>query len=115
MGRNQIELFLDVTNVFNMKRLSSAGFSDYFDYIDYLESLKFNWEDGIEHGNDRVGEFRNWDIPYDPLESNLNDDPLIKNRNDLRRKNKSYIDMPNLRGLCYLNPRKISIGVRYNF
>jgi hypothetical protein len=115
IGRNQIEFFLDVTNALNMKKLSPAGFSDYFDYIDYLESLKFNWEDGIEHGNDRVGEFRNWNIPYDPLESNPNNDPLIKNRNELRKKNKSYIDMPNLRGLCYLDPRKISIGVRYNF
>jgi len=63
-----------------------------YDYIDYLESLKFNWEDGIEHGNDRVGEFRNWNTPYDPLESNPNNDPLISKRNELRKKNKSYID-----------------------
>jgi outer membrane receptor protein involved in Fe transport len=115
IGRNKIEFFLDITNALNRKKLSPAGFSDYFDYIDYLESLKFNWEDGIEHGNDRVGEFRNWNTPYDPLESNPNNDPLISKRNELRKKNKSYIDMPNLKGLCYLDPRKISIGARYNF
>ena len=115
IGRNQIEFFLDVTNALNIKTLSPAGFSDYIDYIDYLESLKFNWEDGTEHGNDRVGEFRNWSILYDPLESNPNNDPLISKRNEVRRKNKSYIDMPNLRGLSYLDPRKISAGIRYNF
>ena len=115
IGRNQIEFFLDVTNALNIKTLSPAGFSDYIDYIDYLESLKFNWEDGTEHGNDRVGEFRNWSILYDPLESNPNNDPLISKRNKVRGKNKSYIDMPNLRGLSYLDPRKISAGIRYNF
>jgi len=40
---------------------------------------------------------------------------LISKRNEVRRKNKSYIDMPNLRGLSYLDPRKISAGIRYNF
>ena len=115
IGKNKIELFIDITNALNTKNLSSSGFSDYFDYLDYLESLKFKWEEGSENGNDRVGEFRSWDTPYDPLESNPDNDPLIKERNDLRRENKSYIDMPNLRGLTFLDPRKISAGIRYNF
>ena len=90
--------------------MSSAGFSDYYDYLDYIESLNFSWEDGDEEGNDRVGEHRNWNIEYDPLEYNPGNDSEIKARNDERKRTKSYIDMPNIKAFTFLNPIKITFG-----
>ncbi len=103
-------LFIDISNALNTKFMSSAGFSDYYDYLDYLESLNFSWEDDEEKGNDRVGEYRDWNVEYDPLEDNLANDPDIKARNDNRKKTKSYIDMPNIKAFTFLNPIKITFG-----
>jgi outer membrane receptor protein involved in Fe transport len=110
-----MEIFLDVTNLLNTKFLSYAGFSDYFDYLDYMESLNFPWEEGVEKGNDRVGEYRDWSIPYDPLEPNPDNDPEIAARNAKRKKTKSYIDMPNLKALTFLDPRDITFGITIQF
>ncbi len=107
--------YLDVTNVLNTKHLSSAGFSDVYDYNAYLESLNFPWEEGVEHGNDKIGDYRPDDVPYDPLEPNPNNDPAIKARNDRRKATKSYIDMPNIKALTFLNPRRISFGIKIDF
>ncbi len=107
--------YIDVTNVLNTKHLSSAGFSDVYDYNAYMESLHFSWEEGIEHGDDKIGDYRPDDVPYDPLEPNPNNDPAIKARNDRRRATKSYIDMPNIKSLTFLNPRKISFGIKIDF
>lgn len=110
-----MEFFLDIANALNTKFLSLTGFSDNFDYLDYMESLNFSWEEGEEKGNDKVGEYRDWNVPYDPLEPNPDNDPEIATRNEERKKKKSYIDMPNLRGLTFLYPRKITVGIRINF
>lgn len=112
---HSMEIFVDVSNALNTKFLSYAGFSDYYDYQDYLESLNFSWEEGVEKGSDRIGEYRDWDIPYDPLEPNPDNDPEIEARNAERKKNKSYIDMPNFKAFTFLDPRKITVGVRINF
>jgi outer membrane receptor protein involved in Fe transport len=104
------KIFLDFSNALNSKFMSSAGFSDYYDYLDYIESLNFSWEDGDEEGNDRVGEHRNWNIEYDPLEYNPGNDSEIKARNDERKRTKSYIDMPNIKAFTFLNPIKITFG-----
>jgi outer membrane receptor protein involved in Fe transport len=111
----KVEVFVDVTNLLNTKFLSYAGFSDYYDYLDYVESLNFSWEEGVEHGNDRLGEYRDWSVPYDPLEPNPDNDPEIAARNAERKKNKSYIDMPNLKALTFLDPRDITIGFTVRF
>jgi len=108
-------LFLDVKNVFNYKYMSSAGFSDNYDWQDYLYSLNFSWENGDEHGNDRIGDYRPDDVAYDPLEPNPGNDSEISARNDQRKKDKSYIDMPNIRSLTFLNPRSFRFGVTINF
>ncbi len=110
-----IQFYVDVSNVLNTKQLSFSGFSDKFDYLDYLESLNFSWEKGVEHGSDKIGTVRPYNVKYDPLEANPNNDPDIKKRNDIRKKNKSYIDMPNIRSLTFLNPRRLTLGIKINF
>jgi outer membrane receptor protein involved in Fe transport len=109
-----MQIFLDVTNVFNIKYMSVAGFSDTYDYTDYLNSLRFSWRDGVMKGNDRIGDYRPWDVPYDPLEANPTNDPQIAARNAERIDKKSYIDNPNIQALTFLNPRKYTFGIRIN-
>ena len=111
----KLELFVDISNLLNMKLLSYAGFSDNFDYLAYVESLNFPWEDGAEMGSDRLGDYREWNVDYDRLEPNPTNDPTIATRNKVRKETKSYIDMPNLRSLTFLDPRKVTLGIKINF
>ena len=111
----EVQLYMDVQNVFNFKFLNYAGFADSYDYQDYLASLCFPWMDGDKKGNDRIGDYRPDDVPYDPLESNPNNDPAISSRNQMRKDKKSYIDMPNITSLTYLSPRNWVFGVRVSF
>ncbi len=110
-----IQFFLDVRNVFNFKYMSMAGFSDNHDFEDYMRSLRFSWETGIDHGNDRIGDYRPVGVEYDPLEPNPDNDPEIAARNKKRIETKSYIDMPNIKALTFLNPRDIIWGIKLNF
>ncbi len=110
-----VQLYLDIANVFNTKYMSSAAFSDNYDYLDYMASLHFSWETGVEHGNDKIGDYRPEGVAYDPMEPNPNNDPAIKARNDKRRKTKSYIDMPNFKALTFLNPRDFTFGIKIDF
>jgi len=114
-GRYEVQTYLDARNVFNIKYLNYGAFSDRYDYLDYLASLNFDWEEGVEHGHDRIGDYRPEGVAYDPLEPNPNNDPEIRKRNEERKKKKSYIDMPNFKSLTFLNPRDIVFGVRVNF
>ena len=52
-----IELGVTITNLFNQKRLYVGGMST-TQYNNYKESLKFSFEEGDEHGDDKWGE---WD------------------------------------------------------
>tara|TARA_B100001179_G_scaffold54787_1_gene37412 strand:- start:2134 stop:3765 length:1632 start_codon:yes stop_codon:yes gene_type:complete len=115
IGKVTLRLYADISNLFNMKLLSYAGFSDNFDYLAYVESLNFPWEDGDEMGNDRLGDYRDWDVEYDPLEPNPANDPDITNRNEVRKETRSYIDMPNIRSLTFLDPRKVTLGINIDF
>lgn len=110
-----LQLFLDITNLLNYKYLNSAGFADVYDQRDYLESLNFDWEEGVEHGHDKIGMYRPANVPYDPLEPNPNDDPEIDARNAHRKKTKSYINNPNITSLTFLYPRDFTFGVRLSF
>ncbi|MDW7678958.1 MAG: TonB-dependent receptor [bacterium] len=113
INRYNFQFYIDVTNVFNLKHLSYAGFSDYYDYIDYLESLRFSWEEGTQHGNDRIGDYRKPGVAYEPYDP---DDPT-KSEADLKRilETKAYIDMPNLTYFTFLNPRDIRFGLKISF
>lgn len=116
IGDLGLNLYLDITNVFNVKYMNYAGFSSYnYDFIPYLESLNFSWEEGVEHGNDRVGDYRPDDVEYDPLEPNPNNDPDIAARNNKRKDNKSYIDNPDIKSLTFLNPRRVTFGIKIHF
>jgi len=110
-----VQVFMDVSNLLNFKRLSYAGFAGSRDYDNYMRSLNFSWEEGVEHGNDRIGEYRDWDVEYDPLEPNPTNDPEIARRNEERKETKSYIDMPNIRSMTFLNPRNIEFGIKVTF
>jgi outer membrane receptor protein involved in Fe transport len=106
-------VYLDVQNVFNFKHLSYAGFVDNYDYQDYLASLCFPWMDGDKKGTDRIGEYRPNGVAYDPLEPNPTNDPAITARNNVRKSNKSYINMPN--DESFLSPLNFMFGVRLSF
>lgn len=110
-----LQFYIDVSNLFNFKYMSEAGFSDSYDRENYFKSLRFPWEEGVEKGNDKVGDYRPVGVKYDPLEANPDNDPEIKKRNDKRIENKSYIDMPNIKSLTFLNPRDIFFGIRISF
>ncbi len=115
LNRFQLTLYVDIKNLFNLKYMSYAGFSDRYDWLDYLESLNFPWETGDEKGNDRIGDYRPPGVAYDPLEPNPNNDPEISARNAERKKKKSYIDMPNFKSLTFLNPRAYYFGITIRF
>ncbi len=110
-----LQFYMVLNNAFNNKLMNNAGFSDSFDFRNYLESLNFAWETGEEKGNDKFGDYRSVGVAYDPLEQNPNNDPAITARNKKRKKNKSYIDMPNIKSFTFLNPRDILFGIRINF
>lgn len=107
--------FVDIQNVFNIKRMSMSGFANPADYENYLSSLRFPWSEGIFKGNDRLGDYRPPGVEYDPLEPNPYNDPEIDTRNQKRIDNRSYINNPSIMSLAFLNPRHITFGIRLNF
>jgi outer membrane receptor protein involved in Fe transport len=115
VGPLQAQIYLDVSNLLDVKYLSNAGFADNYDRIDYLNSLNFSWEEGAEKGDDKVGDYRPVGVAYDPLEQNPDNDPAIKARNDKRKENKSYINMPNIEAFTFLNPRRFTFGIKIDF
>ena len=135
---------MDISNFSNTKFLRTAGFSNNLDNLNYMESLHFSWEDGIEKGNDRVGEYREENVEFIPMLTiqNLDDveepseRPLYydvstekymqftdsgwieRDLDWVKREvldSKAYIDMPNFTYFTFLNPRQVSIGFRINF
>jgi len=110
-----LQIYFDISNVFNLKNLNMAGFVDSYDYQDYLTSLRFSWENGDQKGSDKIGDYRPSGVAYDPLQPNLSNDPAIDNANKKRISKKSYINMPNNESVTFLNPRHYSFGIRINF
>jgi outer membrane receptor protein involved in Fe transport len=110
-----VQVYMDVQNVFNFKHLNYAGFVDNYDYQDYLASLCFSWMEGDKKGNDRIGAYRPNGVAYDPLEPNANNDPAITARNNVRKDKKSYINMPNDESMTFLSPRSFMFGIRLSF
>jgi len=115
VAKVDVQLYMDLINVFNFKFLSSAGFSDLYDRTAYLESLRFSWENGLQKGDDRVGDFRPDGVAYEPLQENPSNDPEIAKANERRIADKAYIDMPNLTAVTFLNPRNFILGIKVNF
>jgi outer membrane receptor protein involved in Fe transport len=139
-----VKVFLNISNVLNIKQLSYAGFAGSRDYDNYMQSLHFDWEEGIQKGNDRIGKYRDWDVEYVPMRSvdnvtNISDPDsrvlyydqaaeqykMYSNGEWINRSkswvesnvldNNAYIDMPNIRALTFLNPRYIEFGIKIMF
>ncbi|MCK5087775.1 MAG: TonB-dependent receptor [Melioribacteraceae bacterium] len=115
IGFVSTQIYLDISNLLDTKHLSSAGFADNFDRIDYMNSLNFSWEDGVENGDDKIGDYRPVGVEYDPLEFNPDNDPEIDKRNEERKETKSYINMPNIEAFTFLNPRRFTLGIKIDF
>jgi len=82
-GSFDLQFYVQLNNVFNVKVLSSTGFSrSNFDYDNYMKSLHFD-EDIVTYddqryynipGNDKPGDYRRAGVDYTPIEavSNIN-------------------------------------------
>ncbi|MDD3716847.1 MAG: TonB-dependent receptor [Candidatus Marinimicrobia bacterium] len=81
LAEHYLELGVTITNLFNQKRLYTGGMSS-TQYNNYKNSLKFPFEDGDEHGNDKWGEW-----------------------------NKDYIDTGWLEAPVFLTPRRIVVSL----
>jgi outer membrane receptor protein involved in Fe transport len=139
-----IQTYVEVTNLFNLKYLSYAGFVSNQDYLNYLASLHFDWEEGTQKGNDRIGVYRHRGVDYIPMQEvaditgltsidprvlyydqatatyyQLENNQLITRSKSWVKKNvldtKAYIDMPNNTSFTFLYPREIKFGVKINF
>ncbi len=139
-----MEFFVDINNALNSRHFSAAGYFDSNDRIAYMESLHFDWEEGIEHGDDRIGEYRDWDVEYVPMQQTgsvqsvsnpearvlyydlsnstyfqFRDGVWVKRSKGWVRKEvldtKAYIDMPNLTYFTFLNPFALTFGLKISF
>ncbi len=106
-----LQVFADISNVFNYKYMSSGGFVDANDYLAYMKSLHLPKDigDPLGYGN----------IPGDDVPGDYRTGPYISwdpNASDAQKeewtKNKSYIDMPNQDFFTFLNPRDIFWGLK---
>lgn len=115
-GPFNVEFFADILNAFNIKTFDyQAGFADLNDYDDYMKSLhlpedyrQFGSNYKFIAGTDKPGDVRTG--AYIPWDDNASD-----SQKDEWKKNKSYIDMPNLDFTAFLNPRSIFWGIKINY
>lgn len=110
-----LQLFADITNLFNYKYMTQYGFVDANDYLAYMKSLHLPSEVFDERfgytnipGDDRPGDYRIG--PYIAWDENATD-----SQKDEWRKNKSYIDMPNQEYFAFLNPRDVYWGLKLSY
>lgn len=108
------EVFCDISNLFNIKYMDyQGGFINLQDWDDYMTSLHLpddiagQFHYGNIPGDDKPGDYRKG--PYIPW-----DDNASESQKEEWRKNKSYIDMPNLSYATFLNPRSVFWGIRLN-
>ncbi len=115
-GALNVELFADVYNALNLQQMGyRAGFFDLNDYDDYMKSLhlpeeyrKFASNYTFTAGTDKPGDVRKG--AYIPWDENASE-----SQKEEWKKNKSYIDMPNLHYTTFLNPRSIFWGIKINY
>ncbi|MCF7851083.1 MAG: TonB-dependent receptor [Candidatus Marinimicrobia bacterium] len=62
-----LEFFMEVNNLLDTKWLSSTGFAGSRDQTAYSNSLHYPWEEGLQNGEDRWGEYRDWDTEFRPM------------------------------------------------
>lgn len=79
-----VMVFMEIRNIFNNKSLSGASFYDSFDQSYYFESLQLPESDGYDNivGEDRIGDYRERDVEFQPIEQRGNlEDFLPENAN----------------------------------
>jgi Outer membrane receptor proteins, mostly Fe transport len=131
-----VQLFADVSNLFNAKRLNNTDDRDYRLSLHLPKSEAYN---NIP-GNDRFGDYRNPDVDWQPEESaphtgvpsstrtwyydgngafwqytNGQWTQVDQARVDQANKDKAYVNMPNPSTYWFLNPRNITIGLTISF
>lgn len=120
LANADVQLFMDVNNVFNIKYMSQGGFVNAEDYERYLKSLHYpedisktlrDFDAGFSPvvGSDRPGDYRT--VPYEPYDPNDPDEA----RKQRILETKAYIDMPNQEFLTFLNPRDVFFGLQLSF
>jgi outer membrane receptor protein involved in Fe transport len=137
-----VELFVDVYNALNYKKMNMNAFSSTSDHDSYMESLHLPKSDVYTNvpGDDRVGDFRANGTDYQPVlcvnylptissavlgtiyydtqtmtykeVTNGQWMPVDQTRMDKILSTKAYINMPNLTSFTFLNPRQIFFGIK---
>lgn len=95
-GTVNIGVFMDITNVFDLRYISPRGFGPGNDTRNYLASLHIPMYEGQEYQDEGF-------MPGDDQAG------------DRRSKEKPYINMPNRKFMTYLNPRRFEFGIRIDF
>jgi len=138
-------LFVEVDNLLNTKRLSGASFYDSNDEKDYFNSLHLPKNKAYNNipGNDKVGDYREDDVKFQPIEAvgtiDSKTDPVEGvfyyekttqkymyyadgswkdvPENTIKKvlEDKAYINMPNQDSFNFLNPRQVFFGLRMSF
>jgi hypothetical protein len=72
LGRFNVQLFADITNVLNLKQYSQYGYTTAgTDYDSYMRSLHFHESPELDYGNipgdDKPGDYRDYDTPFQPM------------------------------------------------
>ncbi|MFH1196217.1 MAG: carboxypeptidase-like regulatory domain-containing protein [bacterium] len=141
----KVMLFVDISNLFDIKRLSGASFYDGYDQQYYFQSLHLPESKAYNNipGEDRAGDVRKDGIPYQPIEQYGNvseigspNTSVIYYESSTKRymnyvngnwsevdsgkmqqilDDKAYIDMPNNSSFDFLNPRQIYFGINLSF
>lgn len=145
VGKNDFQVFIDVINALNIKRLSLASVYDGDDNILYYQSLHLPESKAYGNipGKDRIGDYRKPGVDFQPIiqqgavtdVANPNPETIYyevttetykhfvdgawqrvgSGRMDQILEDKAYIDMPNESSFNFLYPRQIFIGVKFNF
>ncbi len=140
-----IMFYMEIRNLFNTKRMSGASFYDIYDQGDYIESLHLPEHIAYNNipGDDKVGDYRDDGVEYQPISISGNIDGITnpvagliywdrptgrymnyvdgawaevdKGKMDQILEDKAYIDMPNNTSFTFLNPRQFYFGLSFSF
>jgi hypothetical protein len=147
IGKVNVGIFAEINNLFNTKRLSLAGFYNADDQLAYFQSLHLAESSAYQNiiGSDRIGEFRDDGVEFQPIvqvsfldglgESDIREEAIyFESSTDTYQEyeagtwvevpqskmgnifeTNAYIDMPNQTSFNFLNPRNIFMGLRISY
>jgi outer membrane receptor protein involved in Fe transport len=145
VGPVEVTLMMDMSNVFDTRRLNMDAFYDAKDQQYYFESLHLPTSGAYDNipGKDKPGDYRKDGVAYQPMEwtyliGNIQNPPanvIYYEKSSGRYMNflngqwsevepghlkqvlddKAYLDMPNMTSFTFLNPRNIFFGITVAF